>query len=116
MRVRFLDTSSDWQSLGQHWRLERTMNYWGIAKADCLHFKKNLIVYFSVGGVFNTNQQKNAYFSVFYAYFRGFFLWDRSSRSEMSQILYKDRYLGYMDIKTNYPGLALRVVPTSWEL
>ena len=30
------------------------------------------------------------------------FLWDRSSRSGMGQILYKDRYLRYMDIKTNY--------------
>ena len=25
-----------------------------------------------------------------------------SSRSGMGQILYKDRYLGYIDIKTNY--------------
>ena len=27
---------------------------------------------------------------------------DRSGRSGMGQILYKDRYLSYMDIKTNY--------------
>ena len=40
MQVRFLDTRSDWQNLGQHWRFKRTMNYWGVTKADCLRLKK----------------------------------------------------------------------------
>ena len=68
-------------------------NYWGVAKADCLSFKKKLFI-FLLGSIQQLSA-KNAYFSVF-------FLWDRSSRSGMGQILHKDRYSSYMDIKTNY--------------
>ena len=54
---------------------------------------KNKNCLFFCWGVFNNNhyQQKNVYFSVFFS-------WDRSSRSAMCQILYKDRYSSNMDI------------------
>ena len=50
MQVRFLDTRTDWQNLGQHRRLKRTMNYL-VAKADCCVLKRTKLFIFLLGSI-----------------------------------------------------------------